>query len=62
MLHDEFTAAAPGSLVRQRILDIIFRATKHVDDKRGPRDDLGALSDEDLERELEVAIGEATPQ
>jgi hypothetical protein len=59
MLFDEYRDSPPGGVVRQRILDMILRATKFANDKEAPTDDLGSLSEDDLERELTELIGEA---
>lgn len=52
MLFDEFAHANPGSQIRQRILDMILRVTRFANQQSGPVDDLGILTDEDLEREV----------
>jgi hypothetical protein len=57
LLRDEFYGAPSGGMVRMRILDIIFRATKIANEKNGPAD-LGGLSDADLQRELDQVIGD----
>ena len=65
-LYEEFAASPPGGIVRQRILDMILRHLKWVNEKNAPVDDLGTLSDEDLDRELaqliEVVGGENVNQ
>lgn len=62
MLWDEFNASAPGSLMRQRILDLVLKATKFANEKSGVVDDLGMLSQEDLERELQGLAWEVGQQ
>lgn len=57
LLYQEFTAARPGSITRQRILDMILRGVRFANEKQGVRDDLGLLAEEDLARELEDVIG-----
>ncbi len=52
MLHTEYHAAKEGSLLRQRVLDMILKTWKYVDESQGQLDDLGSLDDEDLERIL----------
>ena len=56
LLYEEFTAARPGSIIRQRILDMILRVTKFANEKSVKPDDLGLLNDDDLETELTEAI------
>jgi hypothetical protein len=56
MLFDEFIAAKQGSVVRQRILDMILRVTRFANEKNAPRDDLGMLSEDDLAREFQTAM------
>lgn len=59
LLYDEFSAADAGSLMRQRILEMILRVTKAADDKMtGPRE-LGILSEEDLLAEAQEIISRA---
>jgi hypothetical protein len=58
MLFDEFVAAKQGSVVRQRILDMILRVTRFANEKNAPRDDLGMLTEDDLQREFEAAMAE----
>lgn len=48
----EYDAAAPGSLVRSQIVQVIFRSMKTTDAEQGRNDDLGMVSDADLERLL----------
>src|SRR5215471_19154618 len=59
MLYEEFVAAREGSLIRQRILDMMLRATRAVNDKSGAGSDLGLLTAEDLDRELAELMCEA---
>jgi hypothetical protein len=58
MLFLEFTKAKEGSVVRQRILDMILRVTRFANEKNAPRDDMGMLSEEDLASEFELAMAE----
>lgn len=58
MLYHEFRKAKQGSVVRQRILDMILRVTRFANEKNGPRDDMGMLSEGDLEREFKAAMAE----
>ena len=55
MLFTEYLAAKRGSMIRQRILDMILRTTKYANDKGGGSD-LSLLSDDDLEKELILAL------
>lgn len=55
LLHTEYLAAPQGGLIRQRILEIVFRATKVQNEREGVTD-ISNLSDEDLERELEQLL------
>lgn len=58
MLYREFVDAQEGSIVRQRILDMVLRALKFTNEQDPPEDDLGILSDADLDRELNEIVGE----
>lgn len=58
MLYDEFTAARQGSMIRQRILDMVLRSAKYASEK-SPAVDVGMMTDADLEAELEALVGEA---
>jgi hypothetical protein len=58
MLYDEYQEAKPGSLLRQRILDMALRAWGKVEGARGA-DDLGMLDDADLERLIQQRLKEA---
>src|SRR5262245_29850995 len=58
MLYDEFMHGRPGSLVRQRILDMVLRAVKEGARLSPPPPELGILSEEDLLRELSLAAGD----
>jgi hypothetical protein len=53
ILWNEFNAAPEGSLARQRILDLILRALKFANERSHITDNLGLLSEDDLERELQ---------
>ncbi len=54
LLYQEFEASKPGSLMRQRILQLVLNATKYANEQagRGPLDELGLLSEQDIEREI----------
>lgn len=56
MLYEEFAAAGEGSVVRQRILDMILRATRFTTERMHSVEELGQLSDDDLERELNLVM------
>ena len=56
LLYREFKAAKPGTLTRQRILDMILRGMKFANEKNPGRNDLGVLTDDDLTRELESVV------
>ena len=50
MLYTEFNAAAPGGVVRQRILETLMRGMAKIDAGKNPLSNLGHLTDEDLDR------------
>ena len=52
LLYTEFIAANSGGLMRQRILEMVLRATKFANERAPKLDDVQDLTDEDLEREL----------
>lgn len=56
LLYEEFAAAAEGSLVRQRILDIVTRVWKFASEADEKPDDTGMMTDEDLDREISAAM------
>jgi hypothetical protein len=56
-LCQEFDAADPGSLVRSQITTLVLRSMKVADAKEGALDELGLLSDADLDRQLAL-LGE----
>jgi hypothetical protein len=58
LLYEEFAAAAEGSLVRQRILDIVTRVWKFASESDDKPDDTGMMTDEDLDREISSALGQ----
>ena len=58
LLAEEFRAAQPGSVVRQRILDMILRALKFANERSGPGDDLSLMEEGEIERNLEGLLGE----
>lgn len=49
----EYDAAEAGSQIRQRIVEIVMRSMKVADTKDGSLDELGLVSDADLDRLLE---------
>lgn len=49
----EFLAARPGSVQRQKLLDMVLRLTNKVTDSGAARVPLKHLTDEDLEREIQ---------
>lgn len=51
-LCKEYDAADPGSLVRTQIIQVVMRSMKVTDGKEGSHDDLGMISDADLEKML----------
>lgn len=51
-LSQEYDAAEAGSLVRSQIVQLVVRSMKVADTKEGANDDLGMVSDADLERLL----------
>jgi hypothetical protein len=60
ILYQEFLRAPQGSLIRQRILEMVLRAAKFAAERRPPPSDLGLLSDDDLELEIAETLGEAS--
>lgn len=52
MLLDEYRSEKCSPNVRSRIMDVILRALQFANAKEPSRDDLGNLSEEDIEREL----------
>lgn len=59
MLLDEYRSEKCSAHVRSRILDVILRSLQFANARETPRDDLGNLSEEDLETEL-LALYEAS--
>lgn len=51
-LSQEYDAAEPGSLVRTQIIQVVMRSMKVTDGKEGANDELGMVSDADLEKML----------
>ena len=49
-LRQEYEAAEPGSQIRSRILDLILRLVQRGDAAGGALDDMGILSEDDLNR------------
>ena len=58
MLFEEWIAAGEGSLVRQRILDIITRVWKFASESDEKPDDTGLMTDEDLDREIDGVVNQ----
>ncbi len=56
LLFDEFAAAKTGSIVRQRIMDLIIRALKTSNELVGVDHDLSHLTEEEIDRELDSLI------
>lgn len=56
LLWEEFSKATVGSLVRQRILDLILKTTKALDDQAQAAATDDDLSDEDLNREFKQIL------
>ena len=52
ILVEELQGSKPNGMVRARILDIMLQMMKQVDAKEGPRQDLGLVSEDDIERDL----------
>lgn len=57
MMLEEWRAAKPGSIIRQRIMESILRWMKWSNERHGALSDLGNLSSEDLEREAKRLLG-----
>jgi hypothetical protein len=53
-LCQEYDAASPGSLVRSQIIQLVVRSMKVADTKEGSMDELGLVTDADLDRLLET--------
>lgn len=60
MLWDEWLTQKPGSIARQRILELITRTWRMSEIRAGGNEDLGLLSEEDLERELDRRLAKLT--
>lgn len=58
ILQQEFKKADAGSVVRQRIMDMVLRSLKIANDQTPATSDLSQLTDEDLERELALKAQE----
>lgn len=56
LLYTEFIAANSGGLMRQRILEMVLRATKFANERAPKVDDVQDLTDDDLERELLTSV------
>ena len=50
MLYLEYQNAKDGSLLRQRVLEMILRVARFANEQQAPAADLALLSDEDLEK------------
>jgi len=57
LLWDAYTSSDAGPLLRSRILDVWMRALMVTQPKGDPDNDLGALSAEDIDREMKELIG-----
>lgn len=57
-MYDVFDAAEAGSLVQQRIMDMVLRMGRFVNE-RAPTEELGILSDDDLVNHLSVLMEKA---
>jgi hypothetical protein len=53
LLFDEFNSSPPGSLVRNKILELVLRRMERAEE-RNRVDDFGELTDEDLRVALKV--------
>lgn len=58
LLFTEFNAAQPGSLTRQRILDVVLKTTKVLDERAEAASTLDGMSEEDLKREFRSILEE----
>ncbi len=56
ILWQVYTNPITSSIVRQRIIDLVLRSMKHVNDRATPRDELGLASEEDLTREAQALL------
>lgn len=59
MMYQEWLAAREGSVVRARILDLLTRVWRFASESQPRVDDLGVLTEADLERELGDLLGSA---
>ena len=50
LLYNEYKKAKEGSLLRQRVLEMILRVAKFANEQQKPLADLALMSDEDLEK------------
>lgn len=62
MLKREWDEANPGSIVRARILEMLLRTWKIAEDKSENLSDLGLLTKQDLDREIEERLREITKE
>lgn len=56
MLANEWKAAPPGSIARARILEMLLRTWKVAEEKTDHLADLGLLSKQDLDREIDERL------
>lgn len=56
ILFDEVKAAEPGTVARQRVLAMIVDVWSEANKSAGRTEDLGILSTEDLQRELQAVL------
>lgn len=58
LLYKEYLRAREGSVVRQRILEMVLRCVRFANEQNPRRANLEDLDDADLDRELERLVGE----
>jgi hypothetical protein len=59
MMHTQYMDPMCTPMVKSRVLEMLLRSLKFAEGKRRTDDDLGLLSDEDLDREINAAIAKA---
>jgi hypothetical protein len=59
LLFDAYHSATTTPTVKSKILELVLRSLQFANASTPPRDDLGALAEEDLERELLAICHEA---
>lgn len=59
LMYDEYMAAPMGGLVRTRILDLLMRVWKFGTETVGDTDNLGLLSEDDLDQMLMKVVQRA---